>query len=180
MGCSKCALCSRCWKGLCSTAFSEHHWKNGESAIVFWNTNEVQRYLDKCFQEMALQQGYLLLGTLYTPRTRKKQGADMNTEKISNLMQLYGSGPRQRLEIVRAKLRRIHTHTTANPTDVQNDSETLRLEIQQLESELTTSTATQKKEATDEPERPKALYIREGLIYANRDEKGAEAIVSAA
>lgn len=60
----------------------------------------------------------------------------MTIKSVSNLVALYGSGPRQRLEIARMKLRRIESDGAASPDDVAKESAKLRREIKQLETEL--------------------------------------------
>jgi len=55
---------------------------------------------------------------------------------IANLTRLYGSGPRQKLETARFKLRRVLADTDADPQDVVREAARLRTEITQLEEQL--------------------------------------------
>jgi len=58
----------------------------------------------------------------------------------AHLIALYGSGPRQKLEIARTKLQRIQTDASAKPLDVVRESRNLQREIEQLELELNPET----------------------------------------
>ena len=59
-----------------------------------------------------------------------------NPPSIANLTRLYGSGPRQRLETARFKLRRVLVDTDADPKDVVAEAARLRTEITRLEAQL--------------------------------------------
>ena len=62
------------------------------------------------------------------------------TNQTSNLIALYGSGPRQKLEIAHMKLRRIQSDATNDPKQVQTETAKLLLEIEVLGIEVNPTT----------------------------------------
>ena len=54
--------------------------------------------------------------------------------ELAQLRQLYGSSPRQKLEIAQMKLKRVLNDSRADPADVNREAAKLQLEIRELKS----------------------------------------------